>query len=169
MFNPVFTKDNLIYLINQNTHGSAKVIGYTDGANYDKPLIIPAIVENNGNEYVVTTIDRYALQHCQWSHVIAKGIQRIEGYAFQYSNVKTVELHDCKYIGYYAFHECEMLTDVLGGDEVGIIGNGAFNNCVSLVNAAFVSSHDLDESIFRNCPKLVSKNDTKYLTGRMIK
>ena len=81
-----------------------------------------------------TYIGNYAFKSCMVDTITLSGdLQSWKDYIFSGSMVSTLIVEgSCKTIGYYAFHDCGNLKNVILNDGLEIIGYGAFNSCPSI-------------------------------------
>ena len=85
-------------------------------------------------------------------------ISSIGQYCFANSNIKKINLINCKLIEDYAFYSCKDLEEITIANDA-IIKDFAFYNCVKLqtINRANVIK-DIGNSAFENCFQLKLKN-----------
>ena len=123
----------IYYVINGDdvsvTFGDQKYIGN---------IKIPAIVNNNGNTYNVTSIGKNAFYYCQ--------------------SLESVELSaSITKIDEYAFYDCESLKSVTISTNVRSIGDNAFAFCKSLESMAFPENlESIGQYVFNGCGMLAS-------------
>lgn len=88
---------------------------------------------------------------------IPESITEIKRYAFPFSNIEQVELHDgIESIAYFAF-EHSGLKSITIPNSVTAIGDGAFNDCQSLESVVLPNNlSKLSRSMFNNCLQLKS-------------
>lgn len=84
----------------------------------------------NGKPIKITKIGKYAFVHNtqEFDLIIEENVREIDDYAFNATNVKTVELNNVERIGHYAFNECKTLSNV-EFENVSFVGDYAFNKC----------------------------------------
>ena len=135
------------------------MIGFTGEAN--EKLVIPAVFEDNGTWYRVTSIGICAFYGCSGlaSVTIPDTVATIDGYAFGgCSNLTSVTIGDSvTTISGTAFWCCSNLTSVIIPDSVTTIGYEAFAGCSNLTSVTIGKSvTTIGESAFRNCSRLTS-------------
>ena len=146
---------------------------------YSEPtgdLIIPEIVEHEGNTYTVVSIGVNAFDYCEGltSVVIPNSIRRIEGWAFADCTGLTGEMvipDQCTFIGGMACYNCPNISSLTIGSAVNTIQWGAFKNCTGLltihchtpvppygehIHSLYYEDHGLFENVPTNIPVYVS-------------
>jgi hypothetical protein len=108
-----FQYGNLYYVtLPSNT---AKVVGYIGNPT---SVSIPTLIQYNGKQYTVTSIEEKAFQKC--------------------SSLTSVTIpNSVTSIGNGAFYDCSSLTSIVIPDGVTSIGKEAFKGCSSLTNITF--------------------------------
>ena len=142
-----FTVGYLNYLINDNGY-SVTVTGHVDGIEAEGSLVIPSVVTNNGNNYIVTTIGQYAFTYSHNLHgtlTIGNGVTEIGYAAFMNCDGLSGNLiipNSVVTIDSYAFRNCDSFTgDLTIPDSVVTIGicafdqNNGFNGTLTIPNS----------------------------------
>ena len=81
-------------------------------------------------------------------------IENVRSYAFySCSNLKNINLENCKNLGDYAFYQCTKL-DTLNLPNCTNIGNSAFEYCSSIASANFPACTNIGERAFSRCSKI---------------
>lgn len=124
-------------------------------------LIIPAVVNDGTNSYVVTSIGENAFEDCGEliSVVIPESVTSIGNYAFSGCwSLLSISLPDSlTSIGEYTFSHCVSLSSIIIPVSVTSIGKGAFLDCESLLSINIPDSvTSLEDNIFFNCYELTS-------------
>ena len=111
-------------------------IGYT-GEEREK-LVIPAVFQDEGIWYRVTSISNYAFYNC--------------------SNLDSITIPDSvTSIGEAAFNKCSSVTSITISDSVTSIGWAAFGGCSSLTSITIPNNvKRIEDSAFYNCSSLTS-------------
>ena len=135
------------------------MIGYT-GEAYES-LIIPAIFEDDGTWYRVTSIGDSAFEFCSniWEIMIPESVTSINSKAFYYCRgFGSIIIPDnVTSIGNDAFNNCEGLRSVTIGKSVNTIGRGAFWNCYFLESITIPDSvTTIGSDAFSFCSSLKS-------------
>ena len=121
---------------------------HTNWSGYTQPtgnLIIPEVVEYEGNAYTVVSIDQHAFYQCHalTSVEFPNTIVSIQEDAFSYSGLTTVEIpNSVTTVHAWAFAHCTDLLSLTIGSSVATIETGAFRYCTNL------------QSIYCNTPAL---------------
>ena len=159
---------------------------------YSGDIVIPAVVNYEGNNYDVTSIMSYAFDKCSEltaitipnsvtsigysafyecrsliSLTIPNSVTSIGGCAFYYcSSITTVNISNIvKTIGDCAFQGCTNLKSITIPDNVITIGNYAFCGCSSLTSIAIPSSvTTIGDAAFESCIKLTSVSIPSSIT-----
>ncbi len=159
---------------------------------YSGDIVIPAVVNYEGNNYDVTSIMSYAFDKCSEltaitipnsvtsigysafyecrsliSLTIPNSVTSIGGCAFYYcSSITTVNIsNSVKTIGDCAFQGCTNLKSITIPDNVITIGNYAFCGCSSLTSIAIPSSvTTIGDAAFESCIKLTSVSIPSSIT-----
>ena len=97
--------------------------------------------------------------------VIPEDITEIPDYAFSYSNIKSVELHDgVKKIGSCAFYGCQNIMSV-DIKNVEILDNAAFSRCDNLIKIKSGNNlKKIGKGCFDSCNSLLTLPDMTNLT-----
>ena len=136
---------------------------------YSGDIVIPAVVNYEGNNYDVTSIMSYAFDKCSelTAITIPNSVTSIGGCAFYYcSSITTVNIsNSVKTIGDCAFQGCTNLKSITIPDNVITIGNYAFCGCSSLTSIAIPSSvTTIGDAAFESCIKLTSVSIPSSIT-----
>lgn len=145
---------------------SATLVADPNGGTYSGDLVIPDVVEHNGQECRVAYIGKRAFSGTNILSVTIKGKfddkgrgLSIERSAFSECNSLTsVKIEEgVTSIGYCAFYKCANLTNVVVGDDVSYISDQAFQNSPSLTTVFLgkaMSGKSIGASAFFGCKKL---------------
>ena len=103
---------------------------------YSGDIIIPEVVENDGQTYTVTSIGENAFYQC--------------------TNLTSVSIPESvTTIGYMAFWRCTKLTNFTIPNSVTTIGNYAFAKCIRMTSISIGSSvTSISEGMFSECSSL---------------
>ena len=117
-------------------------------------VIIPDVVNYNGNSYAVIGIDSYAFYMC--------------------SGITSVVLpNTIKEIGSCAFYQCSSLTQVTLPDSLVLISNSLFSQCTALSNIILPQTlESIDSYAFSQCTSLVKviiPNTVNYIGNMAFK
>ena len=144
----------------------ATIVADPNGGTYSGDLVIPGVVEHNGQECRVAYIGKRAFSGTDILSVTIKGKLNEYGYGL---SIGENAFSDCNSltsvkiekgvtsIDYYAFYKCANLTSVIIGDDVSYIGNQAFQNCPSLTTVYLgkaMSGSRIGTSAFVDCINL---------------
>ena len=127
-----------------NLISKAKAAEVTQHPNkkYTGAVNIPDTVSYDGIDYTVTSIGKYAFNHCVdlTSVIIPNTVTSIDKYAFYNCSLTSIIIpNNVTGIGEYAFNSCYILTSVIIGNSVTSIGERAFND-TSLTSITIPSS-----------------------------
>ena len=159
------TGQTLYYYITDATNHYVEVtypVYGWEGDDYTKPtgnLIVPEIVEYDGNDYVVTSIDDNAFRGCDnlLSVNLGNSVRIIGTYAFVgcYSLNSVTIPNSVTSIGSYAFSGCYTLTTIIIPNSVTFIGERTFAYCQELTSVDIPNSvYYIGSEAFYNCNKL---------------
>ena len=145
-----FEVDGIFY---KKTSDKAVAVTYKGYANdsysneYAGDVVIPSSVDYNGATYSVTSIGRYAFDHC--------------------SSLTGIEIpNSVKSIGDYAFRDCTSLTSIEIPNSVTSIGESAFHGCSSMTSIEIPNSvTSIGDEAFYNCSRLTSIEIPKSVTS----
>ena len=129
---------------------------------YSGDIVIPAVVNYEGNNYDVTSIMSYAFDKCSelTAITIPNSVTSI-GYSAFYEcrSLISLTIPDC------AFQGCTNLKSITIPDNVITIGNYAFCGCSSLTSIAIPSSvTTIGDAAFESCIKLTSVSIPSSIT-----
>ena len=161
------------------TSNNREMVGYTGEENEN--LVIPAVFEDNGTWYRVTTIGDSAFGECfnLTSVTIPDSVTTIGDNAFwNCDNLTSVTIPDSvTTIGDHAFAHCDGFTSVTIGDSVATIGNEAFIDCFKLIEVINQSSLAITAGSWENgyvayyakevhngTTKIINQNDYLFYT-----
>jgi len=143
------------------TADNRHLVGYkgTEGEN----LVIPAVFEQDGIWYRVTSIGENAFYRCKalTNITIPSSVTNIGEYAFYTcSGLQTITIPGSVInIETGAFYNCWHMTDVIISDGVVTIGDEAFNMCDSLINVTLGKTvTSIGDFAFSHCIKLTNIN-----------
>ena len=155
-------KFNVGELAYETTSGNTcKVLGYADGISpAEDSLIIPAVVEYEGNQYKVTSIGNSAFDSKEFVSVsIPENVENIEKEAFAYcKRLRTVILpNSLVLIGDWAFGQLVEGTGELETitipESVKTIGMSAFA-CTNLKKVEILGNAEVGDFAFSACSQL---------------
>lgn len=117
-------------------------------------------------EYTTTQSGRYTVN---WENL---GQLWIDSGAFYSSQLGgDITLSDSCYLASYAVYNCDQLTSVTMGDNIGQIGEGTFGGCDSLTTAQFGTMQDsvaLYSGLFNDCNQLTSITINDYTAPSLV-
>ena len=117
-------------------------------------------------EYTTTQSGRYTVN---WEDL---GQLWIDSGAFYSSQLGgDITLSDSCYLASYAVYNCDQLTSVTMGDNIGQIGEGTFGGCDSLITAQFGTMQDsvaLYSGLFNDCNQLTSITINDYTAPSLV-
>ena len=153
-----YTETTIVPINFSITYNNRAMVGYTGEENEN--LVIPAVFENKGNWYRVTSIVGGAFDSCTSlaSITIPNSVTSIGDWAFTTcTSLTSITIPDgVTSIGKGAFFYCESLTSITIPDGVTSIGDWAFNTCRSLTSITIPNSvTSIGDQAFFNCHKLV--------------
>ena len=177
------TGQTLYYNITDATNHYVKVtypVYGWEGDDYTKPagnLILPEIVEYDGNNYIVTSIGDDAFRNCDdlLSVNLSNSVKIIGNYAFVgcYSINSVTIPNSVTFIGAYAFSGCYTLTTIIIPNSVTVIGASAFDYCQELTSVDIPNSvYSIGDEAFYSCSKLSTitiGNSVKELGSEVFK
>ena len=79
--------------------------------------------------------------------------ERVGSNGFAYTNLQSANLPACKELDYYAFYECNSLTEV-NLPKCYFLNGHAFNNCDALLSVELPECNNVNEGVFNSCPSL---------------
>ena len=133
-------------------------VGYTGVEN--ETLVIPAVFEDGGRWYKVTSISDFAFQSCVnlTCVIIPDSVTTIGDDAFKKSGITSVTIgNSVTSIGDCAFGYCDDLTSVTIPNSVTFIDKNAFEYCSNLTSIIIPDSiTKIDEWTFQGCSSLTS-------------
>ena len=143
---------------------------YYGGNNYRGDIVIPEIVNNQGNTYSVTSIGSNAFSSCGnlKSVTIPNSVTSIGFGAFSGSgSLKSVTIpNSVTSIGDNAFAGCSSLASVTIPNSVTSIGRFAFYNCSSLTSVIIPNSvTSIGDNAFDGCSSLTSVDIPNSVTS----
>ena len=149
---------------NNNTELAVSYRGpyfYSYSNQYNGNVVIPEVVEYDGNTYSVTSIVDYAFYNCSGmtSVTIPNSVTSIGDYTFYCcSGLTSVTIPNSVIsIGNYAFKECDGLTSVTIPNSVTSIGSSAFSDCDGLTSVTIPNSvTSIGSYAFYRCRSLTS-------------
>ncbi|MCH5228174.1 MAG: leucine-rich repeat protein [Muribaculaceae bacterium] len=150
-----FMVDNLYYSIIENNNVSVSAYIWDETLrNYD--LVIPEIVEYNGNVYNIIEIGSSSFTYSPFKTVkIPDSVIKIEPFSFTGSQeLERVELgNSVEEIG--GFANCESLSSINLPESLKIIREGCFSFCFALSEIELPQSLEIMENgVFYNCSSL---------------
>lgn len=159
-----FTDGTFAYSIN-NDKQTVTVVANTTA--YSGDLVIPGTVTNDGETYQVTEIGASAFKNCTRlsSIQMPEGLTIINNSAFEgCTGLESIKIpNSVETIYYAAFKGCRLLEKVelatglkvIGGNNEGSTGSGAFENCTALTSIIIPGSvTTIHASAFRGCTAL---------------
>lgn len=155
-------KFNVGELAYETTSGNTcKVLGYTDGISpAEDSLIIPAVVEYEGNQYKVTSIGKSAFRNQVFSSVsIPENVTQIEDFAFSdCRELNSLNLPKTLVaIGDDAFMQSVSgsgkLDSIIIPESVKTIGMAAFS-CTNLKKVEILGNAEVGDFAFSACSQL---------------
>lgn len=162
-FDAFFEKDGLMFVINSSQLNTVDLATYADPNNPPSEIVVPATVEYDGEEYVVTDIMAGAFSECETLTTISfaenSKITAISESAFQgCENLLSVTLPaGLKTILDGAFYNCTKLESITLPDGFEGFGEGAFAGCTSLKSINIPTSVEfIPEFAFMGCSSLRS-------------
>ena len=142
----------------------ATIVADPNGGNYSGDLVIPAVVEHNGQECRVAYIGKRAFSGTKILSVTIKGKLNEYGRGLsigessfsECNSLTSVKIEEgVTSIGYCAFYKCANLTNVVVGDDVLSISAQAFQNSPNLTTVYLGKSvGSIGASAFFGCKKL---------------
>jgi hypothetical protein len=142
----------------------ATLVADPNGGTYSGDLVIPAVVEHDGQECLVAYIGPRAFSGTDILSVTIKGKLNDNGYglyiqerAFSHcKSLSSVKIENgVTSIGYCAFYNCPNLSNVIVGDNVYSIGDQAFQKCSSLTSVTLGKTvRWIGASAFVDCDNL---------------
>ena len=153
-----FKVDSLYYSITSDSTAEVVSSSMSISDNYwgVTSAEILSTVEYDGVTYMVTSIDRYAFNHCGSlkSVVIPNSVTSIgEAAFFECNSLTTVVIPgSVKNIHKQAFCQCANLSSVTMESGLTTIGEGAFQNCTKLTSVIIPNSvKNIEDDAFFNC------------------
>lgn len=145
--------------INNNTE--LEVTYESNNNYYSGSIVIPNIVEYDGQSYSVTSIGNYAFSRCSdlTSITIPNSVKYINSHAFYYCyNLPSITIpNSVTAIGIYAFSGCTHLTSIIFPNSVTTIDAYAFEFCKRLTSITFPNSiTNIGTCAFMDCEELTS-------------
>ena len=162
-----FTDNGINYNITDAINFKVEV---GSNASFTGVANIPAIVNNGGQNYEVTSIGNNAFQFCGnlTSITIPNSVATIGNGAFWSCNsLTTINIpSSVTSIGNESFYYCLGLTTITIPDSVISVGNSAFKNCENLMSVTIGNSvTTMGYSVFQHCYDLTSVTFGNSLTS----
>ncbi|MBR2771195.1 MAG: leucine-rich repeat protein [Bacteroidales bacterium] len=178
--NAFFEKNGIYYNITDANAMTVEVIHSYGSDSYSGDIVIPSSIKVNSKVYGVTSIGEYAFQDCSGltsitipnsvtsialgafegctsltSITIPEGVTAIGNYAFYGSGLTSMTFH-CERIDNW-FSGIESINEIILGDEVKSIGDGAFQDCYALTSITIPEGvTSIGENAFYGCGSLIS-------------
>lgn len=174
-----FELDGICYIITSSELYTVSIINYQrtsydSSAKNEGAVRIPEIVNYEGKNYSVTSIDHWAFYGCSGltSVTIPSSVKSIGYRAFMNcSSLEKVRMSSgVTSIGSYAFSDCSALTTVTIPNSVTSIGEYAFRNCLSLtsINALINIPKELNTNVFSCNLSGYDTNTIYYITNLYV-
>jgi hypothetical protein len=162
-----FTDNGINYNITDAINFKVEV---GSNASFTGVANIPAIVNNGGQNYEVTSIGNNAFQFCGnlTSIIIPNSVATIGNGAFWSCNsLTTINIpSSVTSIGNESFFYCLGLTTITIPDSVISVGNSAFKNCENLMSVTIGNSvTTMGYSVFQHCYDLTAVTFGNSLTS----
>ena len=153
--------DGIWYNIVKKAAQAEVVYDPNSDAYYSGNIIIPSVVEYEGVEYSVVSIEDDAFYGCRnlASITIPKSVTTIGGRAFYgCTSLTSITIpENVTSIGYEAFSNCWGFTSITIPESVTSIGNNAFSYCTKLASITLSKSiTSIGDYVFQNCSSLTA-------------
>lgn len=158
--------DNITYRLDK-TNLTAEL---TNGKECEGDLVIPAMLEHNGQKFAVTSIGFNAFNDSYiTSVIIPESVSYIGRQSFtSCRELTSINIPDgVRIIDQLAFHSCSQLTSVTIGSGINIIGDFAFEGCRNIVSF-YCYAKNVPELGARNFIMFGSRDMTLYVPAGSV-